>query len=154
VRPLKPWENGSAGKEVEVEGHGDPTLKRTGRLCGGLLQDIKRKVPHYLSDVTDAFNSQCLATFFFMYFALLAPIVTFGGGSLVDASTLIDCRSARGGHPPAHGRHGEPGRRLPLRLHVPSVQRAAVDDHRLDGPGARLRDDHIRPVRVRALPQA
>ncbi|KHJ88221.1 anion exchange protein [Oesophagostomum dentatum] len=64
----------------EEEGHGnDPALRRTGRLCGGLILDIKRKAPHYLSDFTDALNLQCLATTCFMYFALLAPIVTFGG---------------------------------------------------------------------------
>lgn len=70
------------GKEEldEEEGHfNDPALQRTGRLFGGLILDIKRKAPHYLSDFTDALNLQCLATTCFMYFALLAPIVTFGG---------------------------------------------------------------------------
>lgn len=57
----------------------DPTLKRTGRLCGGLIEDIKRKIPWYKSDFTDALDMQCVATILFMYFALLAPIVTFGG---------------------------------------------------------------------------
>ncbi|VDO46005.1 unnamed protein product [Haemonchus placei] len=65
---------------VYLPGHGsDPALKRTGRLFGGLILDIKRKAPHFISDFTDAFNLQCLATTCFMYFALLAPIVTFGG---------------------------------------------------------------------------
>uniref|UniRef100_A0A0N4Z2E9 Anion exchange protein n=1 Tax=Parastrongyloides trichosuri TaxID=131310 RepID=A0A0N4Z2E9_PARTI len=67
-------------EEEEIEGHGnDPALKRTGKLWGGLILDIKRKLPHYISDFTDAFNLQCMATICFMYFALLAPIVTFGG---------------------------------------------------------------------------
>uniref|UniRef100_A0A0K0FUB6 Anion exchange protein n=1 Tax=Strongyloides venezuelensis TaxID=75913 RepID=A0A0K0FUB6_STRVS len=67
-------------EEEEIEGHGnDPALRRTGRLCGGLMEDIKRKLPHYISDFTDSFNLQCMATICFMYFALLAPIVTFGG---------------------------------------------------------------------------
>ncbi|TKR92521.1 hypothetical protein L596_007158 [Steinernema carpocapsae] len=73
---------GGLHKEVEeeVESHGsDPALKRTGRLCGGLLLDIKRKLPWYCSDFKDALNMQCVATICFMYFALLAPIVTFGG---------------------------------------------------------------------------
>ncbi|KAK6728228.1 hypothetical protein RB195_005709 [Necator americanus] len=72
----------TSGKDEpeEEEGHGnDPALKRTGRLFGGLILDIKRKAPHYVSDFTDALNLQCLATTCFMYFALLAPIVTFGG---------------------------------------------------------------------------
>ncbi|EYC32140.1 hypothetical protein Y032_0003g1423 [Ancylostoma ceylanicum] len=66
--------------EEEEAGHGsDPALRRTGRLFGGLILDIKRKAPHFVSDFTDALNLQCLATICFMYFALLAPIVTFGG---------------------------------------------------------------------------
>ncbi|VDK69828.1 unnamed protein product [Litomosoides sigmodontis] len=68
-------------KEVEEEDShaSDPALKRTGRLFGGLIMDLKRKIPWYLSDFTDSLNLQCVATFCFMYFALLAPIVTFGG---------------------------------------------------------------------------
>ncbi|PIO58248.1 band 3 cytoplasmic domain protein, partial [Teladorsagia circumcincta] len=43
------------------------------------VDEFLDQVPHYLSDFTDALNLQCLATACFMYFALLAPIVTFGG---------------------------------------------------------------------------
>ncbi|EGT33986.1 hypothetical protein CAEBREN_32445 [Caenorhabditis brenneri] len=67
-------------EEEEEHSHGDdPALKRTGKLFGGLVLDIKRKAPHFVSDFTDAFNVQCLASICFMYFGLLAPIVTFGG---------------------------------------------------------------------------
>lgn len=67
-------------EEEEESSHGnDPALKRTGKLFGGLILDIKRKAPHFVSDFTDAFNIQCLASICFMYFGLLAPIVTFGG---------------------------------------------------------------------------
>ncbi|CAK5011520.1 unnamed protein product [Meloidogyne enterolobii] len=72
--------NGKKTSLEEEEGHGqDPGLRRTGKLFGGLMLDIRRKAPHYLSDFTDALNLQCIATTCFMYFALLAPIVTFGG---------------------------------------------------------------------------
>ena len=57
---------------------GDP-LKRTGRLFGGLINDVRRRFPHYLSDFKDALNVQCIATFFFIYFACLSPAITFGG---------------------------------------------------------------------------
>ena len=51
----------------EISGHGqDPALERTGKLFGGLMLDIKRKAPHYISDFTDAFNVQCLASIGFM----------------------------------------------------------------------------------------
>lgn len=67
-------------EKEEEDGHSqDPGLRRTGKLFGGLMLDIRRKAPHYLSDFTDALNLQCIATTCFMYFALLAPIVTFGG---------------------------------------------------------------------------
>lgn len=65
--------------EKEDEHGLDASLKRTGKYFGGLVADIKRKLPFYKSDFTDAFNMQSIATICFMYFALLAPIVTFGG---------------------------------------------------------------------------
>ncbi|CAG0917417.1 unnamed protein product [Notodromas monacha] len=54
-------------------------LVKSGRLFGGLINDIKRKAPWYFSDFKDGFAMQCVATWFFMYFACLTPIVTFGG---------------------------------------------------------------------------
>lgn len=63
---------------VEEDPFGDP-LKRTGRPFRGLINDVKRRYPKYLSDITDALNLQCLATFFFVYFACLSPAITFGG---------------------------------------------------------------------------
>lgn len=54
-------------------------LSRTGRLFGGLINDVKRKVPFYLSDFKDALAIQCVASFIFLYFACLSPIITFGG---------------------------------------------------------------------------
>lgn len=63
---------GSAG------GPDDP-LQRTGNLFGGLVRDIRRRYPHYLSDITDALSPQVLAAVIFIYFAALSPAVTFGG---------------------------------------------------------------------------
>ncbi|XP_011062517.1 PREDICTED: sodium bicarbonate cotransporter 3 isoform X4 [Acromyrmex echinatior] len=54
-------------------------LSRTGRLFGGLINDIKRKGPFYFSDFKDALALQCVASFIFLYFACLSPIITFGG---------------------------------------------------------------------------
>lgn len=48
-------------------------------IFGGLVQDIKRRAPHYVSDFTDAIHVQCCASFIFLYFACLTPIITFGG---------------------------------------------------------------------------
>jgi len=57
----------------------DPTLQRTGRLFGGLIMDIKRRYPLYLSDIKDGLNVQCFASTIFLFFACITPIVTFGG---------------------------------------------------------------------------
>ncbi|XP_069107602.1 electrogenic sodium bicarbonate cotransporter 1-like [Argopecten irradians] len=61
------------------EVHHDDSLNRTGRLFGGLKNDIKRKLPWYKSDFTDALHLQCVASFFYLFLATLTPNVTFGG---------------------------------------------------------------------------
>lgn len=45
----------------------------------GLKQDLARRLPHYVSDFTDGFQKKCVASILFMFFACLAPAVTFGG---------------------------------------------------------------------------
>nr|XP_048301761.1 band 3 anion transport protein [Myodes glareolus] len=60
------------------DGADDP-LQRTGRIFGGLIRDIRRRYPYYLSDITDALSPQVLAAVIFIYFAALSPAVTFGG---------------------------------------------------------------------------
>ncbi|GAB0198945.1 band 3 anion transport protein [Grus japonensis] len=57
----------------------DDPLRRTKRPFGGLVRDIRRRYPKYLSDIKDAFSPQCLAAMIFIYFAALSPAVTFGG---------------------------------------------------------------------------
>ncbi|KRG03372.1 uncharacterized protein Dmoj_GI17795, isoform S [Drosophila mojavensis] len=54
-------------------------LSRSGRLFGGLINDFKRKAPWYWSDFRDALSMQCVASWIFLYFACLSPIITFGG---------------------------------------------------------------------------
>uniref|UniRef100_A0A8C3CCG1 Anion exchange protein n=1 Tax=Cairina moschata TaxID=8855 RepID=A0A8C3CCG1_CAIMO len=61
------------------EKHSGPELERTGRLFGGLILDVKRKVPWFWSDFRDALSLQCLASFLFLYCACMSPVITFGG---------------------------------------------------------------------------
>ncbi|XP_072118126.1 sodium-driven chloride bicarbonate exchanger-like isoform X2 [Mobula birostris] len=61
------------------EEHTGPELQRTGRLFGGLCEDIKRKIPFFWSDFRDALNLQCVASFLFLYCACMSPVITFGG---------------------------------------------------------------------------
>uniref|UniRef100_A0A1I8FJW3 Solute carrier family 4 member 4 n=1 Tax=Macrostomum lignano TaxID=282301 RepID=A0A1I8FJW3_9PLAT len=51
----------------------------------GLVQDVKRRAPWYKSDFLDALHPQTIGSFFFIYFACIAPIITFGG-MLSDAT--------------------------------------------------------------------
>nr|XP_020019452.1 band 3 anion transport protein isoform X2 [Castor canadensis] len=67
--------NGGPG----VPGGPDDPLQRTGLLFGGLVRDIRRRYPYYLSDITDALSPQVLAAVIFIYFAALSPAITFGG---------------------------------------------------------------------------
>ncbi|KAH3747855.1 hypothetical protein DPMN_182287 [Dreissena polymorpha] len=61
------------------EAHDDPTLVRTGRLFGGLIADVKRKLPWYWSDFRDSLHIQSVASIIFLFLATLTPNVTFGG---------------------------------------------------------------------------
>ncbi|KAI5092532.1 sodium bicarbonate cotransporter 3 isoform X3, partial [Silurus meridionalis] len=63
----------------EEEHHMGPELKRTGRIFGGLVLDVKRKAPFYWSDIRDALSLQCLASVLFLYCACMSPVITFGG---------------------------------------------------------------------------
>nr|XP_057925723.1 solute carrier family 4 member 4a isoform X2 [Doryrhamphus excisus] len=54
-------------------------LEKTGRFCGGLLLDIKRKAPFFLSDITDAFHIQALSAILFIYLGTVTNAITFGG---------------------------------------------------------------------------
>ncbi|XP_041100776.1 sodium bicarbonate cotransporter 3-like isoform X10 [Polyodon spathula] len=63
----------------EEDHHAGPELQRTGRLFGGLVLDIKRKTPFFLSDIKDSLNLQCLASVLFLYCACMSPVITFGG---------------------------------------------------------------------------
>ncbi|XP_061083071.1 anion exchange protein 3 [Conger conger] len=68
----------SLDEQEEEEQEVDP-LKRSGIPFGGLIHDIRRRYPHYLSDIKDAMDTQCLAAVIFIYFAALSPTITFGG---------------------------------------------------------------------------
>nr|XP_034986024.1 anion exchange protein 2 isoform X2 [Zootoca vivipara] len=88
-------------KVVEEEEEPDP-LRRTGRPFGGLVQDVCRRYPKYLSDFRDALDAQCLAAIIFIYFAALSPAITFGGllgektQGLIGVSELIISTSVQG----------------------------------------------------------
>ncbi|XP_033507426.1 anion exchange protein 2a isoform X2 [Epinephelus lanceolatus] len=81
---------------------GEEPLRRTGRLFGGLIKDVTRRYPQYLSDIRDALNPQCMAAIIFIYFAALSPAITFGGllgektEGLIGVSELIVATAMQG----------------------------------------------------------
>uniref|UniRef100_A0A4W5P0L1 Anion exchange protein n=2 Tax=Hucho hucho TaxID=62062 RepID=A0A4W5P0L1_9TELE len=80
----------------------DDPLQRTGRPFGGLIRDVKRRYPKYVSDFKDALNAQCAAAVIFIYFAALSPAITFGGllgektEGLIGVSELIVATAVQG----------------------------------------------------------
>jgi hypothetical protein len=63
---------GGGKQEVGIQAQGV-------QFGAGILGDLKRKLPFYLSDFTDGFHPKCLATIIFLYFGSLAPCIAFGG---------------------------------------------------------------------------
>eukprot|EP00927_Polykrikos_kofoidii_P004628 TRINITY_DN1182_c0_g1_i7.p1 TRINITY_DN1182_c0_g1~~TRINITY_DN1182_c0_g1_i7.p1 ORF type:complete len:584 (-),score=81.76 TRINITY_DN1182_c0_g1_i7:483-2234(-) len=61
----------------------DPSpMTWTRRFAGGVIADVRRRKPYYISDWTDAFSSRyrmkCLSSTLFLFFACLSPAITFG----------------------------------------------------------------------------
>ncbi|XP_051539759.1 electrogenic sodium bicarbonate cotransporter 4 [Myxocyprinus asiaticus] len=54
-------------------------LKFTGRFCGGLWLDIKRKMPWLLSDFYEGFHIQSISAVLFIYLGCITNAITFGG---------------------------------------------------------------------------
>ncbi|KAK5900330.1 hypothetical protein CgunFtcFv8_025295 [Champsocephalus gunnari] len=53
--------------------------KFTGRFCGGLWLDIKRKMPWVCSDIYDGFHIQSISAVLFIYLGCITNAITFGG---------------------------------------------------------------------------
>ncbi|XP_040014023.1 electrogenic sodium bicarbonate cotransporter 1-like [Xiphias gladius] len=64
---------GGGGHQVGEE------LQRTRKFCGGLILDIKRKLPFFGSDFCDALHIQSLSAILFIYLGTVTNAITFGG---------------------------------------------------------------------------
>ncbi|XP_051981217.1 electrogenic sodium bicarbonate cotransporter 1-like isoform X5 [Xyrauchen texanus] len=73
------------GDTPHSDGHGGgghavgEELKKTGRFCGGLILDVKRKIPFFFSDFYDALHIQSLSAILFIYLGTVTNAITFGG---------------------------------------------------------------------------
>ncbi|XP_060707503.1 electrogenic sodium bicarbonate cotransporter 1-like isoform X4 [Hemiscyllium ocellatum] len=70
-----PHDGGQAGGGHEIPDE----LKKTGRLFGGFMADIRRKIPWFASDFYDALSIQSLSAVLFIYLGTVTNAITFGG---------------------------------------------------------------------------
>ncbi|XP_054908399.1 electrogenic sodium bicarbonate cotransporter 1-like isoform X8 [Poeciliopsis prolifica] len=64
---------GGGGHQVGEE------LQCTRKFCGGLILDVKRKLPFFASDFYDALHIQSLSAILFIYLGTVTNAITFGG---------------------------------------------------------------------------
>jgi hypothetical protein len=55
------------------------SLKRTKKIFGGMVNDVKHRYKLYLSDLRDGLNLQTMASIIFIYFACISGAIAFGG---------------------------------------------------------------------------
>ncbi|KAJ8400065.1 hypothetical protein AAFF_G00401040 [Aldrovandia affinis] len=79
--------NGTAGggggiaedEEMPIAHELGEELSFTGRFCGGLFLDIKRKLPWLPSDFYEGFHIQSISAVLFIYLGCITNAITFGG---------------------------------------------------------------------------
>ena len=74
-----------------IESMSEPVdgLDYTGRIGGGLMADIRRRVAVYRSDFKDALHQKCVGSALFLFFACFTPTITFGGVLAVQTGNEI-----------------------------------------------------------------
>ncbi|XP_065818697.1 electrogenic sodium bicarbonate cotransporter 4 [Labrus bergylta] len=66
-------------EEMPVQHELGEELAFTGRFCGGLYLDIKRKLPWLPSDLYEGFHIQSISAVLFIYLGCITNAITFGG---------------------------------------------------------------------------
>ncbi len=74
---IPPIHSREAGSDPEHSA--DEVLAYTGRFGGGLMADIRRRLPYYASDFSQGFHPKVLGATLFLFFACLANAIAFGG---------------------------------------------------------------------------
>ena len=65
--------------EEEKKSYDPFTITRSPYLFGGLINEMKKRAPLYLSDFKDGFDGQVISTALFIFFACLSGAIAFGG---------------------------------------------------------------------------
>lgn len=88
-RALERFEVRTAPAAIGEERPIAEAMTYTGRLFGGLMLDLRRRVPHYVGDFRDGLHFKCVGSMLFLFFACLAPAVTFGGVMAIQTDGQI-----------------------------------------------------------------
>ena len=64
-------------------------LTYSGGIFEGIKRDIARRLPHYLDDFREGLHPKCIGSTLFLFFACLAPAVTFGGVMAIETGDQI-----------------------------------------------------------------
>jgi mannitol/fructose-specific phosphotransferase system IIA component (Ntr-type) len=64
-------------------------LDYSGRLFGGFIEDVRRRTACYASDFRDGLRPKSFSSTLFLFFACLAPAVTFGGIMSIETAGQI-----------------------------------------------------------------
>eukprot|EP00935_MAST-01C_sp_MAST-1C-sp1_P000089 g89.t1 len=70
-------EHGDA-KQGSQAGAGGEGLQRIGCMFGGVIDDYKRRMPHYASDISDSFTRKTISGALFMFFATACSTIALG----------------------------------------------------------------------------
>ena len=65
--------------EEEKKSYDPFTITRSPYLFGGLINEMKKRAPLYMSDFKDGFDGQVISTALFIFFACLSGAIAFGG---------------------------------------------------------------------------
>jgi len=81
--------------KAQVQASIEAQLKRTKKCCGGIIRDLKTRIPFYPSDWKDGFTdkrsvSKTIATSVFLYFACMIPSIAFGVLNSANTNGTID----------------------------------------------------------------
>ena len=65
--------------EEEKKSYDPFTITRSPYLFGGLINEMKKRAPLYMSDFKDGSDGQVISTALFIFFACLSGAIAFGG---------------------------------------------------------------------------
>ena len=87
-------------KDTNANTNSSYEAERTGRFCGGIIDDIKRRSLVYASDWTDGLQTvKTITATLYMYFGCLGPAIAFGGltyeetGGKLGAMEFLLCQA-------------------------------------------------------------